>query len=143
MLLYSSRGFMPALQYLKRLEIEIGNDPMLDLMIGLSHLHRSMQRLTGNRHFQILQGFKYLYQYHELRYASYTDIEKQEADYNIGRAFHLLGLFTPAVKYYNKVLNDFEDSKLKKHAAYNLILIYNESENFEFSNVLMDRYLSI
>ncbi|CDO92765.1 unnamed protein product [Kluyveromyces dobzhanskii CBS 2104] len=143
MLLYSSKGFMPALQYLKRIEIEIDDDPMLDLMIGLSHLHRSMQRLTGNRHFQILQGFKYLYQYHELRHKYYSDIERQEADYNIGRAYHILGLFSPAVKYYKKVLDNYEDLNLKKHAAYNLILIYNESENFALSNHLMEQYLSI
>lgn len=143
MLLYSSKGFMPALQYLKRIELEVGDDPMLDLIIGLSHLHRSMQRLTGNRQFQILQGLKYLYQYHEQRLKYYSDVERQEADYNIGRAYHLLGLFTPAVKYYNKVLNIYDDIKLKRHAAYNLTLIYNESENFNLSNDLMERYLSI
>lgn len=143
MLLFSSRGFMPALQYLKRIEIEIGEDPLLDLSIGLSYLHRSMQRLTGNRHFQILQGFTYLYKYHSLRHRFYSALEKQEADYNIGRAYHLLGLFTPAVKYYNKVLENYTDKKLKRHAAYNLVLIYNENDNFELSYSLMSEYLSI
>ncbi|SCU96730.1 LADA_0H02432g1_1 [Lachancea dasiensis] len=143
MLLYSSKGFLLALQYLNRLQSELSQDPMLNFMMGLAHLHRSMQRLTASRHFQILHGLRFLYQYHEIRSTKYTIIEKQEADYNIGRAFHLLGLFSIAVRYYQQVLDNYEDEKLKKHAAYNCILIYNESGNPELAASLMDRYLSV
>lgn len=73
----------------------------------------------------------------------YTTIEKQEADYNLGRAFHLLGLVSIAVQYYNKVLNDYQDEKLKKHAAYNCVIIYQESGNTELANHIMERYLSV
>ncbi|QLG70167.1 hypothetical protein HG535_0A01060 [Zygotorulaspora mrakii] len=142
-LLYSSRGFLSALQYLIRLEQDAPNDPMVNLLMGLSHLHRSMQRLTANRHFQILHGLRYLFKYYKIRISSYTDLESQEADYNIGRAFHLLGLLSLAVQYYNKVLNDYEDEKLKKHAAYNSIIIYQESGNTRLANHLMEKYLSI
>lgn len=143
MLLYSSKGFLLALQYLRRLGPELCEDPMINFMMGLAHLHRSMQRLTANRHFQILQGLRYLYQYYDIRTTRYTVLEQQEADYNIGRAFHQIGLFSLAVKYYHRVLEDYEDGKLKKHAAYNCIAIYNESGNTELSNHLMETYLSV
>lgn len=142
-LLYASKGFLSALQYLNRLEQEIPDDPMVNLLMGLSHLHRSMQRLTPNRHFQILHGLRYLYRYYDVRSSMYTTIEKQEADYNLGRAFHLLGLVSIAVQYYNKVLNDYQDEKLKKHAAYNCVIIYQESGNTELANHIMERYLSV
>ncbi|AAS54035.2 AFR663Wp [Eremothecium gossypii ATCC 10895] len=142
-LLYSSKGFMSALQYLSRMDPELSEDPMVNFLMGLCYIHRSMQRLTGTRHFQILQGFRCLYNYHRIRSTKYTELERQEADYNIGRSFHLLGLFSNAVKYYDKVLNDYDDVMLKKHAAYNLVLIYNESGNPELAGHIMDKYLSI
>lgn len=142
-LLYSSRGFLSALQYLVRLEQDIPNDPMVNLLMGLSHLHRSMQRLTASRHFQILHGLRYMYRYYDIRTSSYTTLEKQEADYNLGRAFHLLGLVSIAVQYYNKVLNNYEDDKLKKHAAYNCVIIYQESGNTRLANHIMEKYLSV
>ncbi|SCU95807.1 LAFA_0G02410g1_1 [Lachancea sp. 'fantastica'] len=143
MLLYSSKGFLLALQYLNRLQPELQFDPMVNLMMGLAHLHRSMQRLTAARHIQILHGFRFLYRYHEIRSTKYSAIERQEADYNIGRAFHLLGLFSIAVRYYDKVLGDYDDIKLKRHAAYNCVLIYSESGNTELANSLMEQYLSV
>ncbi|KAL3232644.1 Uncharacterized protein RNJ44_04560 [Nakaseomyces bracarensis] len=142
-LLYSSRGFLSALQYLSFLEKEIPNDPMVNLLMGLAHMHRSMQRLTANRHFQLLHGLRYLYRYYDIRRSMYTEKEKQEADYNMGRAYHLIGLVSIAVDYYTKVLENYESTALKKHAAYNSILIYQESGNMELANSLMERYLSI
>ncbi|GCF00945.1 transcription factor TFIIIC subunit tfc4 [Zygosaccharomyces mellis] len=143
MLLYSSRGFLSTLQYLSRLEQDCPDDYMLNLMMGLSHLHRSMQRLTASRHYQVLHGLRYIYRYYEIRSTMYTEIEKQEADYNLGRAFHLLGLVSIAVENYYKVLNSYEDEKLKKHAAYNLVTIYQESGNTRLANSIMEIYLSI
>ncbi|CCE62112.1 hypothetical protein TPHA_0B04430 [Tetrapisispora phaffii CBS 4417] len=142
-LLYSSRGFLSALQYLNLLERELPNDPMVNLLSGLSHLHRSMQRLTPNRHFQILHGLRYIFKYYDIRSESYTDLEKQEADYNLGRAFHLIGLFSIAVQYYHKVMEAYPDPVLKKHAAYNCIIIYQESDNTELASYLMEKYLSV
>ncbi|CCD23565.1 transcription factor TFIIIC subunit TFC4 NDAI_0B05320 [Naumovozyma dairenensis CBS 421] len=142
-LLYSSRGFVSSLQYLSWLEDEIPDDPMVNLLMGLSHLHRSMQRLTAHRHFQILHGLRYLFRYHDIRSTKYTELEKQEADYNIGRAFHLIGLVSIAITYYDKVLNNYSEEKLKRHAAYNSIIIYQESGNIELANSLMRDYLTI
>ncbi|AQZ18975.1 TFC4 (YGR047C) [Zygosaccharomyces parabailii] len=143
LLLYSSRSFLSALQYFKKMEPDAPNDFMLNFMMGLSHLHRSMQRLTASRHFQILHGLRYIYRYYEIRKTMYTELEEQEADYNLGRAFHLLGLVSIAVENYNSVLDNYDDDKLKKHAAYNLITIYQESGNTKFANQLMEKYLSV
>ncbi|AQZ14097.1 TFC4 (YGR047C) [Zygosaccharomyces parabailii] len=143
LLLYSSRSFLSALQYFKKMEPDAPNDFMLNFMMGLSHLHRSMQRLTASRHFQILHGLRYIYRYYEIRKTLYTELEEQEADYNLGRAFHLLGLVSIAVENYNRVLDNYDDDKLKKHAAYNLITIYQESGNTKFANQLMEKYLSV
>jgi general transcription factor 3C polypeptide 3 (transcription factor C subunit 4) len=74
-------------------------------------------------------------------------LEEQEALYNVGRAFHLLGLFPIAIEYYNKVLENFPDldieEDLKRQAAYNLVLIYNNSGNTKLSNSIMENYLVI
>ncbi|CCF57694.1 hypothetical protein KAFR_0D00470 [Kazachstania africana CBS 2517] len=142
-LLYSSKGFLSSLQYLNWLDKDIPDDPMVNLLMGLAHIHRSMQRLTASRHFQILHGLRYLYRYYDLRQKCYSVLEKQEADYNIGRAFHLIGLTSIAVFYYNKVLNNYDDRKLKRHAAYNSLIIYQESGNTELANYTMEKYLSV
>lgn len=142
-LLYSSRGFLSSLQYLSWLEKDIPEDPMVNLLMGLCHVYRSMQRLTANRHFQFLHGLRYLFRYYDIRSTKYSELEKQEADYNMGRAFHLMGLVSIAVNYYNKVLTEYEDEKFKKHAAYNCIVIYQESGNTKLANKIMQDYLSI
>ncbi|CAB4253322.1 similar to Saccharomyces cerevisiae YGR047C TFC4 One of six subunits of the RNA polymerase III transcription initiation factor complex (TFIIIC) [Maudiozyma barnettii] len=142
-LLYSSRGFLSALQYLSWLEKDTPDDPMVNLLMGLCHTHRSMQRLTANRHFQFLHGLRYLYRYYDIRSTMYSELESQEADYNVGRAFHLMGLTSIAITYYNKVLTDYKDDKLKKHAAYNSIVIYQGSGNIKLANHIMEQYLSI
>lgn len=73
----------------------------------------------------------------------YTRIERQEADYNMGRAYHMIGLVSKAIEYYKKVLDSYEDGALKKHAAYNSMLIYQESGNLELANSIMEKYLSV
>lgn len=142
-LLYSSRGFLSALQYLSWLEKDTPDDPMVNLLMGLCHTHRSMQRLTANRHFQFLHGLRYLYRYYDIRSTMYTELEKQEADYNVGRAFHLMGLTSIAITYYNRVLENYKDEELKKHAAYNCVVIYQGSGNIKLANHIMEQYLSI
>lgn len=142
-LLYSSRGFLSALQYLSFLEKDMPDDPMVNLMMGLAHMHRSMQRLTANRHFQLMHGLRYLKKYYSIRQSMYTRIERQEADYNMGRAYHMIGLVSKAIEYYKKVLDSYEDGALKKHAAYNSMLIYQESGNLELANSIMEKYLSV
>lgn len=142
-LLYSSRGFLSALQYLKALEKETPNDPMVNFLIALSHIHRAMQRLTASRHYQMLHGLTYLFRYHSIRSSKYSNLECQEADYNAGRAFHMIGLVSIAIEYYRKVLENYENSDLKRHAAYNSVTIYRDSGNTRLANYITEKYLTI
>jgi general transcription factor 3C polypeptide 3 (transcription factor C subunit 4) len=61
------------------------SEPLLSLLVGVTYLSRAIQRITDNRHLQIVQGFTFLYKYYERR----RDMQyAQEAEYNIARAFH-------------------------------------------------------
>ncbi|KAI9476084.1 MAG: hypothetical protein EXX96DRAFT_596334 [Benjaminiella poitrasii] len=74
------------------------NDPLNRLSIGLSLLQAALNRRTDNRQMQILQGMMFLQDYERLTEA------KQEAAFNLARAFHMLGLTHLAVKHYERVL---------------------------------------
>lgn len=51
-----------------------------------------------------MQGFAFLYAYYGTRQDSDRAIERQEAEYNVGRAYHLLGLTDSAIAYYLRCL---------------------------------------
>lgn len=107
-------------------------------MIGISHILRSLNRLSTNRHIQILQGFSYMKKYLNARKqdgeqyiidlkeqrsiaeetrpnhdkippVDNVNWEEQEACYNIGRSFHALGLQTEAALWYEKALTEYPD----------------------------------
>lgn len=118
-ILASGRSYISALNYYTRAFSVLPNNPMIMFCIGLAYLHRSMQRQSENRHMQALQGMTFLFEYFDLRMGKKRedgkekDIdamegvegvegeqekedeirwdERQEAEYNIGRAFHHIG----------------------------------------------------
>ncbi|CAG8767795.1 3380_t:CDS:2, partial [Gigaspora rosea] len=83
-ILACARSYIGAIGYYARAYAEKPNDPLISISIGLAYLHRAMQRQTDNRHLQIMQGFTFLFNYYELK------ARNQEAEYNLGRAFHQL-----------------------------------------------------
>ncbi|KAJ3167785.1 transcription factor TFIIIC subunit tfc4 [Geranomyces variabilis] len=109
--------------YVKALSI-CPDDPLINFSLGLAHIQRGMQRKSDNRHMHMMQGFTCVLRYYELRERS------TEATYNVGRAFHHVGLNHLAVPYYEQVLaasapGASEASQdLRGEAAYNLSLIY-------------------
>ena len=125
--------------------------------MGLAYLHRGIQRQANNRHILVLQAMTFLFQYYRSNYSEsgkYAAQEaaamKQQAEYNIARAFHQLGLFTFAVKYYINALKLSEEFEgglgkrdLKFEAAHNLNLIYCLAENYEAAKVIAEKYLVI
>lgn len=149
-LLGGSRSYVSSVVYLNRAYKEYNQDPMICLVLGLAHVHRSMQRLSTNRHIQLLQGISYILEYKELRKRNATDFELQEIEYNFGRLFHMLGLTTLATQYYDRVL-EYHDRlqgqdphyDLLMEAAYNLTLIYNISGNPELAGAITAKYLTI
>ncbi|KAL9643889.1 hypothetical protein ABK040_013300 [Willaertia magna] len=138
------------------------NEPIISLCLGICYLNIVMNRRTANRHLHVMQAFTFLYRYYELREGN------QEANYNLARAYHQLRLYHLAVPYYKKVLeisdsnnhqqiknkedvefNDINennltiDTDLKREAAYNLCLIYRESQNIGLVEYLVNKYLTI
>lgn len=73
----ANRSYTVALDYFyKALEI-VPKDSLILLGIGMSHILRALNRLSMNRHIQILQGFSYLMKYHDAR--------KQEGEHFIAK----------------------------------------------------------
>lgn len=155
-LLGGNKSYVSSLFYLNRAYKQYNQDPMLCLILGLGHLHRSMQRLSANRHIQLLQGISYILEYKKLRQLNATIYELQEIEYNLGRLFHTLGLFTLAVRHYEQVLamkddivnsskdnNDNYEYDMSWEAAYNLSLIYNIDGNPKLAKEIIDKYLTI
>lgn len=148
-LLGGSRSYVSSIVYLNRGYKEYKQDPMICIVLGLAHVHRSMQRLSNNRHMQLLQGISYILEYKELREKDASPFELQEIEYNFGRLFHMIGLTTAATHHYEKVLH--YHSKLKNHseydllveAAYNLSLIYNINGNSMLARELTEKYLVV
>ncbi|GEQ72462.1 hypothetical protein JCM33374_g6149 [Metschnikowia sp. JCM 33374] len=148
-LLGSNRTFSSPIVYLTRAYRQYYNDPTICFVLGLAHVHRSMQRNSSNRHIQLLQGVSYLLEYKSAREKGATVYEKQEIEYNFGRFFHMIGLVTLAVKHYEKVLCYHEelgndpDYDLSMEAAYNLSLIFTINGNSELARNITVKYLTI
>lgn len=80
------------------------NNPMINLSLALGYIHHAVKRQAENRHHLIMQGFAFLSAYHDIRSASGSAPEKQEANFNFARVYHMLGLTHLAVKYYLECL---------------------------------------
>ncbi|KAJ3288406.1 transcription factor TFIIIC subunit tfc4 [Borealophlyctis nickersoniae] len=122
-ILHAARSYASAISFYIRAYRMAPDDPLINLSIGIAHIHRAMQRKSDNRHQLVMQGITFLMRYCELRGGG------QEAWYNIARGFHQLRLTHLAVPYYEKVIaapasgND-DSLNLKREAGYNLSLIY-------------------
>ncbi|CAO3619253.1 unnamed protein product [Cunninghamella blakesleeana] len=74
------------------------NIALNNLCLAVAYLQRSTQRTIGNRHFLVVKAMQMLADYCKLRK------HNQESEYNMGRAFHTIGLTHLAVKHYEKAL---------------------------------------
>lgn len=147
-LLGGTRNYISPVVYLNRAYKRYNKDPMICLTLGLAHVHRSMQRLSTNRHIQLLQGISYILEYRDLRLEGSTKYEQQETEYNIARLFHMIGLTSEATIHYNNALKYHEEIEdemydLLPDAAYNLSLIYNINGNSDLANEVTEKYLTI
>lgn len=147
-LLGGYRTYIPPIVYLNRAYRHYNKDPTICLALGLAHVHRSMQRLSANRHLQLLQGISYILEYRQLRLLNATVYEQQEIEFNMAKLFHMLGLTNEAIVHYNKVIeyhDDIEDidHDLLMEAVFNLTLIYNINGNSSMARDLSSTYLVI
>lgn len=77
---------------------------------------------------------------------------QHETYYNIARAFHQIGMLPTAIHYYKLVLHsdpgelvkqNEELLDLKKEAAFNLHLIYLQSENLNLARMYIEEFITI
>ncbi|CAB4401438.1 unnamed protein product [Rhizophagus irregularis] len=165
-ILACARSYVGAIGYYSRAYSVKPKDPLISLSMGLAYMHRSMQRISDNRHLQIMQAFTFLYNYYELKERN------QEAEYNLGRAFHELGLYHLAVPHYERCLklpslqqvfreqhekgkssenlseecpveDDDDPTSLRRDAAYNLSMIYVGNGSPGLAAVLLRQYCTI
>lgn len=146
-----SRSYAPSLNYLTRAHELAANDPMILFSIGLVHVHRALQRLSTNRHLQVVQGLSYLQDYYKIQEAR-GGAYLQEANYNMGRVYQTLSLPTFAIRYYKKVLDAEPTNQtnqvtavydFRAEAAYNLSIIYILAGNPQASRAVIDKHIVI
>ncbi|KAG8991648.1 transcription factor TFIIIC subunit tfc4 [Tulasnella sp. JGI-2019a] len=143
----SAKSYQSALFYLYQAYDLQPNDPVVCLSLAVASVARAMQRQSDNRHHMIAQGLAFLERYRTVRD---SDEHLAEIEYNFGRAFHQLGLFSLAVKHYERVLNEAhkqdstsdQGSSPAKEAAYNLMLIYSTTGGTVRARQLARQWLS-
>jgi general transcription factor 3C polypeptide 3 (transcription factor C subunit 4) len=95
-------SYMAALNYYFRAYAMTPNDPVLNLSIGLAYIQHAMKRLSENRQFQIQQGLAFVSRYYDLRTKDDVAVHRSEAEFNVGRVWHSLGLLTQALPSYQR-----------------------------------------
>jgi general transcription factor 3C polypeptide 3 (transcription factor C subunit 4) len=141
-------SYMAALNYYFRAFALTPEDPVLNLSIGVAYIQHAMKRLSENRQYQIQQGLSFVYRYYDLRTRDgATAIHCQEAEFNVGRIWHGLGLVTLALPAYEKCIalservrreaedqcqdGDWGHEDFSTDAAFAMQSIYAISGNFE------------
>ncbi|KAJ4983340.1 RNA polymerase III transcription factor tfIIIc [Stagonosporopsis vannaccii] len=102
--LIAGGSYMAALNYYFRAFALTPQDPVLNLSIGTAYIQHAMKRLSENRQFQIQQGLSFVYRYYDLRTKTGSALLCQEAEFNVGRVWHGLGLVTHALPAYERCI---------------------------------------
>lgn len=130
------------------------DDPLTAFCIALTFLSLSCQRYVSNKYLCLFQMIAFLQTYSELRGTC------QETLYNIARAFHQINMVDKAVIFYKKVLSykrvanriekshetkeDFDEIfNLQREAAFNLALIYKNSQSDALAYQVINEYFTI
>jgi general transcription factor 3C polypeptide 3 (transcription factor C subunit 4) len=125
-MMYAGTSYTYGLNYFFRALALEPQNPMVNLCIGLSYIQQALKRQSENRHQLVMQGIAFLNIYYDIRKKSEQLVERQEAEYNMGRAYHLLGLSHLAEPYYTRVLKIAEErGPSTTHEAYEKVAAYN------------------
>lgn len=100
-----------------------------------------------------MQGLAFLMEYYDDRQGTGNCCYRQEAEYNVGRAYHLLGLIHLAIPYYERCLElgqavekDTESTEVESfanEAALTLQGHWAASGNMDRARDVTERFLSI
>lgn len=121
---------------------------LLALLISVTLLQMACQKNSSKKNQLVIQAIAFFKKYAQLRGIQ----GQQEANYNIARAFHQIGMLPTAVHYYKLVLysdpgNLVKQNEklldLKKEAAFNLHLIYLQSENLHLARMYLEDYITV
>lgn len=123
------------------------NSAMMAFLIAVTLCQMACQKFSAKKHSLVTQSVAYFWKYKDLRGKEGL----QESYYNIGRAFHQLGLLPPAVHHYKKSLeikSKFlekysEHLSLQREAAFNLHLIYHASGARDIARMYLEKYCVI
>lgn len=103
-MLYLGKSFALSLNYFFRaFALDPGN-PVISLSLALAYIQHAIKRQSTNRQHLITQGLSFLFGYYEIRCRSRTLSEKQEAEFNVARTYHMLGLTHLAIPYYERCM---------------------------------------
>ncbi|KAJ7448791.1 TPR-like protein [Mycena latifolia] len=122
----ASKSFQSAIYYLLMAFDHCQEDPMISLCITIASLGRGVQRQCDNRHHLVTQAMAFIARYRALR--ALAGDHTIEIEYNLGRTFHQLGLYSHAARHYERALEAASaspaDAGCAQEAAFNLGTIY-------------------
>ncbi|KAK4196553.1 hypothetical protein QBC40DRAFT_234250 [Triangularia verruculosa] len=117
-ILFTTTSYTYALSYFARAaSIDPGNC-LINLSTGLAYIHYALKRQATNRQYLLSQGFAFLFRYYEDKLEeagrNKSPGQRQEAHFNMARAYSLIGLQNIAVEYYKKVLEEEPVPRVEK-----------------------------
>ncbi|KAK3997714.1 transcription factor tau subunit sfc4 [Cladorrhinum sp. PSN332] len=152
-ILFTTTSYTYALSYFARAASIDPNNCLINLSTGLAYIHYALKRQATNRQYLLTQGFAFLFRYYHdrLKDSDNSPAQRQEAHFNIARAYSLIGLGNLAIEYYRKVLDEpeYEVAKngmmgsedLRVEAAYNIRSMCYLLGDVEGSRVVTDRWM--
>ncbi|KAJ3326306.1 General transcription factor IIIC, polypeptide 3 [Boothiomyces sp. JEL0866] len=123
------KNYQVAIQHYLKAKSMLPNDPVINLCLGISFLHRAFHK-AERRSDHLIKGFTFINQYRKLMNRD------SESDYNLARAYHHVGLVHIAIPIYERCL----ETEFRYDAAYNLHLIYIESGSYQLAKQVLRRY---
>lgn len=103
-ILATGGAYPSALNYYFRAYVLNPDDVMINLSIATCFVQHALKRQSENRQYQTQQGLAFLFRYYELRTKGNLTLHIQEAEFNVGRIWHMLGLLHLALPAYEKCL---------------------------------------
>ncbi|KAJ7116658.1 hypothetical protein C8R44DRAFT_212104 [Mycena epipterygia] len=139
-----TKSYQSAMFYLLMAYDYCQEDPLVSICITVASLGRAVQRQCDNRHHLVAQAMAFLSRYRALRGVDGDHLI--EIEFNVGRTFHQLGLYSHAARHYERAIeaanNNPEDIRCAPEAAHNLSMIYLATGARPLAIELYQRWLS-
>ncbi|KAJ7734190.1 hypothetical protein DFH07DRAFT_129989 [Mycena maculata] len=141
-----TKSFQSAIFYLLMAYDYCQEDPMISICITVASLGRAVQRQCDNRHHLITQAVAFLARYRALR--TIHGDHRIEIEFNVGRTFHHLGLYSHAARHYECALEAAASKQeggigCAREAAYNLCMVYAGTGARRLAAEICRRWLSL